>query len=110
MTPLEAWTKQEKRGQVLEMNSENSQYSKQFEIGKREKFEVGDKVYTKTLSPESSKKLNANYSGEGKIIWAMDNDSYLVLVGHRYVKLSHSQLKKQENFTSSVQDAGGHKE
>ena len=97
--PSEVWEDPEQEN-AASANATDGKYAITFKKLKREKFETGQQVYVQALWPESSKKLNEKYTKEGKIVWCLDNDSYLVNVEGRYRKCSHSQLKENKNFTA----------
>ncbi|KAI4293287.1 hypothetical protein PAPHI01_2561 [Pancytospora philotis] len=80
-------SKQTKR--LSEQNKKTSAYAKGFKKRSRDKFVKGQIVAVKEL-PEH--KENEKYGKTGKIVEALENDSYLVKCNDRIEKRNHRDI------------------
>lgn len=92
-TPNEAWNEPENKT-VKEMNSNESEYNKEFKRCFREKFNEGDEVFIQTTSLKAQNKLNDKFDERGIVLRSLENDSYLIKSRDKTFKKSHSQLKR----------------
>ena len=92
MTPNEAWNNPE-NANLTKNNLSYGQYSLEFKKTSRGTFKIGDQVYIQANELDAQEKLEPKYNGEGKVVWVMENDTYLVNSNKKLIKLSHSQLK-----------------
>ncbi len=79
------------------INSNEGEYARRFKKLKRDKFNVGDKVYIENTAMEAQDKRNNLYEVEGIIKEVLEHDTYLINIPNtgKITKKSHSQLIKQ---------------
>ena len=80
-------------------NSKGSAYARGFKKRNREQFIKGQLVAVKKLPYH---KDTSRYTGTGRVIEDLDNDSYLIKVGDSYEKRNHADLKGLPKGTAGI--------